>query len=157
MAGQSQGEKSQGEEASPRFLIKGQYIKDLSFENPHSPHSLIASEDKPKIEVSVDLKAQRFDEQHFELIMHLAARAMGPNSTLFLVELDYGAIVQLMGIPEDHIEPLLFIDCAAILFPFARRVLADVTRDGGFPPMMLEPIDFRTLYAHNKQQAASGK
>ena len=139
---------------TPRFLIKGQYVKDLSFENPHSPHSLIALEEKPRIDFNVDLKVQRFNEQHYELTLHLVARAMGKENTLFLVELDYAGIVQFIGIPEDKVESLLYVDCAFILYPFARRVMADVTRDGGFPPLMLEPIDFHALYAQNKQKVA---
>ena len=145
------GEPQAGEN-SPRFLIKGQYIKDLSFENPHSPHSLIALEEKPKIDVNVELIIQRFNEQHFEVTLHLGARALGKESTLFLLELDYAGIVQFVGIPEDKMEMILHIDCAFVLFPFARRVISDVTRDGGFPPLMLEPIDFHSLYLQHKQR-----
>jgi preprotein translocase subunit SecB len=148
MAGEQAG-------AAQRFLIKGQYVKDLSFENPHSPHSLIAMDDKPKIDVSVDLKAQRFNEEHFELTLHLTARAIGQDSTLFLLELDYCGIIQFIGIPEEKIEMILMIDCAFVLFPFARRVISDVTRDGGFPPLMLEPIDFHALYLQNRQRQAA--
>jgi preprotein translocase subunit SecB len=137
-----------------RFLIKGQYVKDLSFENPHSPHSLISMEEKPRIDFNVELQVQRFNEQHYELTLHMVARAMGTENTLFLVELDYAGIIQFINIPEDKAEPILYVDCAFILYPFARRVLADVTRDGGFPPLMLEPIDFHSLYAQNKQKLA---
>lgn len=142
---------------TPRFLIKGQYVKDLSFENPHSPHTLVKPEDKPNIEVGVALKAQRLNEEHFELTLNITANAKGQENTLFLVELDYSAIVQLVNIPEEKIEQVLFIDCAAIIFPFARRILADITRDGGFQPMMLEPIDFVALYAYNKNQQEQAK
>jgi preprotein translocase subunit SecB len=145
------GEPETGEN-NPRFLIKGQYIKDLSFENPHSPHSLIALEDKPRIDVGVELRVQRFNEQHFEVTLHLSARAIGKDSTLFLLELDYAGIVQIINIPEDKMEMILHIDCAFVLFPFARRVISDVTRDGGFPPLMLEPIDFHTLFMQHKQR-----
>jgi preprotein translocase subunit SecB len=141
---------------SPRFLIKGQYVKDLSFENPHAPHSLIAMEEKPRIDVSVELRVQRFNEQHFEVTLHLAARAIGKESTLFLLELDYAGIIQIVNIPEDKMEMILHIDCAFVLFPFARRVISDVTRDGGFPPLMLEPIDFHALFLQYKQKAAAG-
>ncbi len=134
----------------PRFLVRGQYIKDLSFENPHSPQTLIAPEEKPDVKVDVSLKAQRLNEQHFEVTVKIAANAKSKEHTLFMVELDYAAIVQLVNIPEDKTEQILFIDCAAMLFPFARRVLSDVTRDGGFMPMMLDPIDFAALYAYNK-------
>lgn len=139
----------------PRFQIRGQYVKDLSFENPHSPHLLVNPEEgAPKVEVNVSLKAQKINEQTFELVMQVAARATGKEKILFVAELDYGAVVQLVSIPEDRQEQVLFIDCAAAIFPFARRILADVTRDGGFQPMMLEPIDFLSLYHYNKQQAA---
>lgn len=147
-------DNAQGAGNPPRFHIKGQYVKDLSFENPHAPQSLVAMEEKPKIDVTVDLKAQRFNEQHFELTLHIAARAIGNDSTLFLIELDYSGIVQFVNIPEDKMEPILFVDCAFVLFPFARRVISDTTRDGGFPPLMLEPIDFHALYTQNKQQRA---
>lgn len=143
--------------AAPRFLIKGQYVKDLSFENPQAPHSLLAFEETPKIDVSVDLKAQRFNEQLFELTIHVSARAISKESTLFLVELDYCGIVQFVNIPEDRIEMILLIDCAFVLFPFVRRILSDVTRDGGFPPLQLEPIDFHALYLQNRQQQAAAQ
>jgi preprotein translocase subunit SecB len=145
------GEQPAGDN-SPRFLIKGQYVKDLSFENPHAPHSLIALEEKPRIDVSVELKVQRFNEEHFEVTLHLAARAIGKESTLFLLELDYAGIVQIINIPEDKMEMILHIDSAFVLFPFARRVISDVTRDGGFPPLMLEPIDFHALFLQYKQR-----
>ena len=86
--------------------------------------------------------------------MHLSAKARGKDSTLFLIELDYCGIVQFISIPDDKIEMILLIDCAFVLFPFARRVVSDVTRDGGFPPLMLEPIDFHALYLHNRQRVA---
>jgi preprotein translocase subunit SecB len=145
-------DEQQAEDTTPRFLIKGQYVKDLSFENPHAPQSLMGTEEKPRIDINVDIKAQRLDAQHFELTLHLAARAMGQENILFLAELDYAGIAQCVNIPDDKIEMILLIDCAFILFPFARRVMADITRDGGFPPVMLEPIDFHALYQQNKQR-----
>lgn len=139
---------------NPAFRIKSQYVKDLSFENPHSPQSLTQPETKPAIEVNVGLKAQRLNEDHFELVISINATAKGEIGTLFITELDYAGIIQLVNVPDDKIELLLFIDCAFNLFPFARRVLADLTRDGGFPPMLLEPIDFVALFQHNKQKEA---
>lgn len=136
----------------PRFLVKGQYIRDLSFENPHAPQSL-TSLDKPKLDVGVDLKAQKLQDGFYELTLHISARAQAQNNTLFLVDLVYGGILQIMNIPEDRIEQVVLVDGAFVLFPFARRVIADVTRDGGFPPLMLEPIDFGGLYLQKKQQA----
>lgn len=132
------------------FTVKGQYIKDLSFENPNAPQSLMMTNVKPGIDVNVDLKAQKLQEGMYEMTLHIAARAIADNNTLFLVDLAYSGIFHLVNIPADRIEAVLLIDCPFVLFPFARRVIADVTRDGGFPPLMLDPIDFHSLYLQNK-------
>lgn len=140
------------------FIVKGQYIRDLSFENPHAPQSLLAANARPAIDVNVDLKAQKLQEDVYEMTLHIGARAVAEGNTLFLIELAYAGIFQIAGIPADRIEPLILIDCPFVLFPFARRVIADVTRDGGFPPLMLDPIDFHALYLQNRakaQQAAA--
>jgi preprotein translocase subunit SecB len=135
------------------FVVKGQYIKDLSFENPHSPESLLSANLRPTIDVNVDLKAQKLQENIYEMTLHIAARAMVEGNTMFLVDLAYAGIFQITNIPAEHIEPLILIDCPFVLFPFARRVIADVTRDGGFPPLMLDPIDFHALYLQNRAKA----
>jgi len=132
------------------FIIKGQYIKDLSFENPHAPQSLLAAEERPGIDVNVDIKAQKLQDNIYEMTLHIATRAVAGSNTLFLVDLAYAGIFQISNIPPEHIEPLILIDCPFVLFPFARRVIADVTRDGGFPPLMLDPIDFHALYLQNR-------
>lgn len=138
------------------FAVKGQYIKDLSFENPHAPQSLSAVNTRPNIDVNVDLKAQRLQDDFYEMTLHISARATAEGNTLFLVELAYSGLFQVQNIPADKIEPLIMIDCPFVLFPFARRVIADVTRDGGFPPLMLDPIDFHALYVQNRaKQTAS--
>ena len=147
-------EEEKAVNATPRFLIRGQYIKDLSFENPHAPNAVVKPDDKPEVNVDISLKAQRLDEQHFELVLKAVAGAKTKATTIFMAELDYAAVVQLINIPEERMEQILFIDCAAVLFPFARRILSDVTRDGGFMPLMLEPIDFLALYARNKANEA---
>lgn len=139
------------------FLVKGQYIKDLSFENPHAPHSLVAPDLKPAIDVNVDLKAQKLQDDLYEMTLHIASRAIVENNTLFLVDLAYAGIFQLNNIPADRIEPLLLIDCPFVLFPFARRVISDITRDGGFPPLMLDPIDFHALYLQNRNKKDGGE
>jgi preprotein translocase subunit SecB len=137
----------------PSFAVKGQYIKDLSFENPHAPQSLTVVNQKPAIDVNVDLKVDKLQDGFYETILHIAARATVDNGTLFLADLSYAGIFELVNIPAERIEPLLWVDCPFVLFPFARRVIADITRDGGFPPLMLDPIDFNALYIHNKSKA----
>lgn len=137
----------------PAFGIKGQYIKDLSFESPRSPQSLTTQLDTPpKIDLNVDIRVNRLQENYFETALHISARATTADGALFLADLVYAGIFELVNIPEDRVEPLLFIDCPFVLYPFARRIIADVTRDGGFPPLMLEPIDFQILYAQNKEK-----
>jgi preprotein translocase subunit SecB len=140
---------------SPNFSIKGQYIKDLSFENPRAPASLVAMQDAPpRIDLNVDIKVDRVQETFYETALHISARATGAQGTLFLTDLVYAGLFELVNIPEDRIEPILFVDCPFVLYPFARRVIADVTRDGGFPPLMLEPIDFQSLYIQNRTKQA---
>ncbi|MCE2926921.1 MAG: protein-export chaperone SecB [Rickettsiales bacterium] len=141
---------------APSFSVKGQYIKDLSFENPHAPQSLSATNTRPNIDVNVDLKAQKLQEEFYEMTMFLSAKASAEGSTLFLIELAYAGIFQVANVPEERIEPLIMIDCPFVLFPFARRVIADVTRDGGFPPLMLDPIDFHSLYLQNRERSKAG-
>jgi preprotein translocase subunit SecB len=140
---------------APSFSVKGQYIKDLSFENPHAPQSLSASSTRPAIDVTVDLKAQRLQDDFYEMTLHVGVKATAENSTVFLVDLAYAGIFQIANVPEDRIEPLIMIDCPFVLFPFARRVIADVTRDGGFPPLMIDPIDFQSLYLQNRARSQS--
>lgn len=138
------------------FTVKGQYIKDLSFENPNAPQSLTVMNARPNIDVNVDLKAQKLQEDFYEMTLHIAARASTEAGVLFLVDLSYSGLFQVSNIPADKLEPLIMIDCPFVLFPFARRVVADVTRDGGFPPLMLDPIDFHALYLQNKSKQKVG-
>lgn len=137
---------------TPSFAIRGQYVKDLSFENPYAPQSLISMAEKPAIEVNVDIKAQKLQDDIFEMTLHIATRATADAKSIFLVDLAYAGIFHLSNIPEENIEQVLLIDCPFLLFPYARRVISDVTRDGGFPPLMLEPIDFHSLYLQGRAQ-----
>lgn len=140
---------------SQNFVVKGQYIKDLSFENPHAPQSLFNTTAQPSIDVNVDLRAQKLQDDLYEMTLHIAARALDNGNTLFLVDLSYAGIFQINNVPAEHIEPVILVDCPFVLFPFARRVIADVSRDGGFPPLLLDPIDFHALYMQNRQNTAA--
>lgn len=145
-----------GSQPPQSFAIKGQYIKDLSFENPNAPHSLMISGGQPTIDVSVDIKAQKLQDDIYEMTLLIRTKATHEGKPLFLVELAYAGIFQVSNIPQERLEPLLMIDCPFILFPFARRVIADVTRDGGFPPLMMDPIDFHGLYVSNRAKQQAG-
>ena len=157
MSEKDQATPSSQNDGNPRFLIKGQYIKDLSFENPRAPQSLLTWSDKPKIDVNVDINAQRLNESGYEMVLHITVKATSENETLFLADLAYAGIFVIEGIPEDRMEQMLLIECPFVLFPFARRVMADITRDGGFPPLMLDPIDFHAMYVQQKAARANAK
>jgi preprotein translocase subunit SecB len=141
------------EQAQPRFLMRGHYVKDLSFENPNAPKSLLPQESQPTVSMNMDLQARKFQDNLYELDMSFSIKTES-TYPLFIAELKYSGIFELSGIPEDIIERVMLIDAAFSLFPFARRVVADMTRDAGFQPLLLEPIDFISLY-QNKEAAAS--
>jgi len=128
---------------APRVQVIGQYIKDLSFENP----GVIGSQNtRPAIELNVDLQARQLEQEHFEVELKLRVSAKAEDRALFLLELVYGGLFQLHNIPDEVRQQVLLIEAPHILFPFARRIVADVVRDGGMPPLMIEPIDFSALY-----------
>ncbi|MCH2546877.1 MAG: protein-export chaperone SecB [Alphaproteobacteria bacterium] len=129
-----------------RFHVTGQYVKDLSFENPRAPQSLIGNEEKPKIEVNIDLNASKLRDDLYEVVLKVSVKAAVKEENLFLTDLAYAGLFTLQNIPEDRLQQILFVDCPFVLFPYARRIVSDATRDGGFPPLMLEPIDFFAMY-----------
>lgn len=139
---------------SPALMVRAQYIKDFSFENPKSPQSLLPKKEQPQLQVSVDINAQQISEDLYEVALKVNAKAMAENEPLFLVDLSYAGLFAIQNMTREQVQPMLFIDCPHIIFPFARRVIADATRDGGFPPLLLEPIDFRSLYQQRAPQAA---
>lgn len=138
---------------APRLSVQSQYVKDLSFENPRAPQGIGNAGGRPEIQVGVDVKAQQMADSQFEVVLDLKLNAKSGDLTVFVLEITYGGIFQLANIPQESLQPLLLIECPRLLFPFVRRIVADVTRDGGFPPLMLDPIDFVTLYRHRVMQA----
>jgi preprotein translocase subunit SecB len=123
--------------------IVAQYIKDLSFEVPGAP-AMISQ--PPQIELGVDLRARRVETDHYELELKLRVVAKTAEKPLFLLELAYAGLFRMIGLPEEAMQPMLLIQAPHMLFPFARRIIADVVRDGGMPPLMVDPIDFAALY-----------
>ena len=146
--GAATGAESQ---AAPSISIVTQYAKDLSFENPKAPFGLQQQDARPEIQIRVDVRAQQLNAEQFEVLLEVNVDAKASNENVFLVELHYGGIFRLANIPQDSLQPLLMIECPRMLFPFARRIIADVTRDGGFPPLMIDPIDFVALYQQSAQ------
>lgn len=135
----------------PAIRVLNQYIKDLSFENPGA-----TVQEQPNIELGIDVGAapKQADEGIFEVTLKLKARAGTQNTALFLIEMDYSGLFQLQGFSQADMEPILLIECPRILFPFARRIIADISAEGGFPPLRIDPVDFGALYNSQKQRAA---
>lgn len=140
------------------LAIHAQYIKDMSFENPNAPESLRSEQDSgaPKMEVNVNLDSTPLaDKGFFEVVLHVAATAKRGNTTLFIAELQYGVVASVSSkVPDQHIHPLLMIEAPKMAFPFVRQILCDAIMAGGYPPLMLNPVDFEGLYVsqYKKEQ-----
>jgi preprotein translocase subunit SecB len=142
---------------SPSLNILAQYTKDLSFENPGAPRSLQARDKAPAINISVNVNANPLSDSDFDVVLSLSAEAREDDKVVFAAELVYGGVFRITGFPQEHMLPLLFIECPRLLFPFARQIIADVTRNGGFPPLMVDPIDFGQMFSQRmaEEQARS--
>jgi preprotein translocase subunit SecB len=155
-AGAGAPDQAQGAEI-PGIRILAQFIRDLSFENPRAPDALRGGQAQPQIELGVEMNARGRDDGFFEVDLKLSARAQRDDGPVFVVELLYGGVFQITGVPAEDVEPVLLIECPRYLFPFARRIIADVTSEGGFPPFLLDPIDFAGVYSARKaQESAAG-
>jgi preprotein translocase subunit SecB len=141
----------------PAIRILAQYVRDLSFENPRAPESLRGGANPPQIELAVELNAQGREGGVFEVELRLTAGARRDGEAVFQLELVYAGLFQIMGVENEDLEQVLMIECPRYLFPFARRLIADLSSEGGFPPLMLEPMDFAAIYLARKAQAESGQ
>jgi preprotein translocase subunit SecB len=135
-----------------QLVVNAQYIKDLSFENPRAPQSLTQPNSPPAVEINVDVKAQNLGNDAYEVVLSVHAGAKMAGETLFLVELAYGAVVTARNVAQEMLPAVLLVEVPRLMFPFARNIVADATRDGGFPPLMINPIDFSELLRRNQAQ-----
>ena len=138
--------------SQPAFNLVGQYIQDLSFENPGAPGSIMSGSGNPGFNVSINVGVKKQSEDVYAVEITLNAKAERDAKILFNVELVYGGVFRLRNIPEAQLAPLLMVEAPRLIFPFARQVLASVTQQGGFPPLMMEPVDFNALYLQNLKQ-----
>jgi preprotein translocase subunit SecB len=143
-----------GADTAPSASVISQYVKDLSFENPNAPAIYQIQNGQPKLDVQFNIGAGQLGEGVHEVVLKIEARAEIEGRVMYLVDLSFAGLFALRNIPDEHLQPFLLGEAPRILFPFARRVLADQVRDGGFPPLLLEPIDFGALYL--QQAAAQG-
>lgn len=138
----------------PSMSVTAQYLKDLSFENPRAPASFQDNGVQPNFEVDVNVNARGLGQTMFEVELSVSARAKRGSDVAFVVETTYAGAFDIRNVPADQIEPIILIECPRLLFPFMRQIVADATRNGNFPPLMLEPIDFFAIYQRNKAQQA---
>ncbi len=129
-----------------RVTIGAQYVKDLSFESPNAPKSLGNVETRPEIGLDLNVEARPLQERVYEVVLHLSVRAGNDENTLFVVELAYGAVASLPELPDEVRSRIVGSEVPRLMFPFARAVVANAVRDGGFPPFLIDPIDFDALY-----------
>jgi preprotein translocase subunit SecB len=150
--GNGQGEMPPAAPGAPhQLIVNAQYVKDLSFENPRAPQSLMQPAGQPSVDINVDVKAQNLGPDVFEVVLTINATARTQDEPVFLVELAYGAVVTVANVPPDMLAPLILVETPRIVFPFARAVIANATRDGGFPPLMINPIDFAELLRRHQE------
>ncbi len=148
---------TEAQDEGPMLSIITQYIKDLSFENPNAPASLNPELPPPSVELGVNVQAKALTEENYEIELRIQATAKHGEETAFILELVYGGMFLLRNFPADALEVMCMIECPRLIFPFARRVVSDATRDGGFSPLQLDPIDFAGLFAaHKAQQGEPG-
>ena len=143
---------AQPEKAAPPIMVNAQYTKDLSFEAPTAPGIFAAmQQEAPDVKIGVNVDFSEFEDNVFEVVLKIDAAATVGDETAFMLELEYGGLFTINA--EDEVKgAILLIECPRLLFPFARNILADVSRDGGFPPLMLGPMDFASMY---QQQLAA--
>lgn len=133
-----------------QLIINAQYVKDLSFENPRAPNSLRQQATQPAVEINVDVKAQSLAQDTYEVVLTIKCSANMQSEALFLVELAYAAVVTVRNVPQELLSAVVLVETPRLLFPFARNIIAETTRDGGFPPLMINPIDFGELLRRNQ-------
>jgi preprotein translocase subunit SecB len=145
-------------QAPPQLNVLAQYVKDLSFENPNAPRSLQQQQQQPQINIQINVNAKPLEQNDYEVELKIEGRAELPGSLLFGFELLYAGVFRIVNVPQENLHAVIMIECPRLLFPFARELIATAVRNGGFPPLMIDPVDFVSLYrqklAQSQPQAA---
>ncbi|MEO8668102.1 MAG: protein-export chaperone SecB [Bauldia sp.] len=140
------------------FGILAQYVKDLSFESPGAPQSLRNRNSAPNINIGVNVQAKPLQQQgEVEVELRINAQAVEGTATLFAIELIYAGVFRLTNFPEEALRPITYVECPRFLFPFARQIVSDASRNGGFPPLMIDPIDFAAMYQQRAAEPPQGR
>jgi preprotein translocase subunit SecB len=140
--------------ARPSLTAMAQYVKDFSFENPNAPRVFGQQQQNPQIQLQVNVGATQLGDTDVESVLTLEGKAEVGSDTLFVFELSYAGVFRITGVPADHLAAVVMIECPRLLFPFARQIVADAVRNGGFPPLYIDPVDFQALFQQRMAQEA---
>ena len=140
------------EDSQPQLNVVAQYIKDFSFENPNAPQSLAVGTAPPQIGIQINVNAAPLTEADIEVVLTLQGKAETAGSLMFSFELAFGGVFRIRNVPQESLNAVVLIECPRLLFPFAREIIATAVRNGGFPPLLLDPVDFVTLYRQKMSQ-----
>lgn len=140
---------------TPLVQIAAQYIKDLSFENPNVEKLIDGPSDNPSMQLEVNVNARRLKQDFYESAIDFRAHASNQKGTIYELEIVYAGLFRLKNLPDEALEPFLLINCPTLIFPYLRRLVSDLTREGGFPPLLLDPIDFAGLFMRRKKEASA--
>ncbi|NWG71880.1 MAG: protein-export chaperone SecB [Parvularculaceae bacterium] len=149
--------ESNDQAGAPSLAVKAQYLKDLSFENPNAPQAFGEAGGPPQFEVDVNVNARGLTPNNYEVELSVSARARRGDMVAFVVESAYAGVFEIRNVPQDQIEIIMLVECPRLLFPFLRQIVADATRNGNYPPLMLEPIDFFAVYQRDKMIRAQSQ
>jgi preprotein translocase subunit SecB len=150
--GEAGGFQQAAQGPAPIFASLTQYVKDFSFENPNAPKSLMAQTQAPQISLNVNVGGQGLSETEVESTLILEGKAEADGELLFRFELTYCGVFRIENVPQEQMHPLVMIECPRLLFPFGRQIIADAVRQGGFPPLYIDPVDFAALYRQRIEQ-----
>ena len=142
---------------APMISVLAQYTKDQSFENPNAPDSLRSGLSAPEIQINIEIGRQMLEGDNIEVTLMLKAEAKRGDKTAFIAELEYAGLFAFAGVSAEEIQPLIMIECPRLLFPFSRQIMAEMTQNGGFPPIMLEPPDFAGMFRDEMMRRAAEK
>src|SRR5262245_33661252 len=143
----------EAQQGQAQLSVLGQYIKDFSFENPNAPRSLAPTQTQPDINIQINVAVQQLAETDYEVTLKLEGKADSAGTVLFAFDLTFAGVFRVQNVPAEMLQPLIMIECPRLLFPFAREIVANAVRNGGFPPLLLDPVDFVALYQQRAAQA----
>jgi preprotein translocase subunit SecB len=140
------------EDTQPQLSVVAQYIKDFSFENPNAPQSLTAGQEPPQIGIQINVNATPLSDTDIEVVLKLDGKAETKGGLMFGFELAFAGVFRIRNVPQESLNAIVLIECPRLLFPFAREIIATAVRNGGFPPLLLDPVDFVSLYRQKMEQ-----